>query len=187
MPIHQPNHPSGIVVCYWMTAAVFIYALMILITLAKLQQMSGGTPVFDMMPMGYDRQFAQNLLTALGAEGRRYYFWRQIPLDLIYPMLFGTSFYLLATWLAHKLQALQRTLGLIALVVVAAAIADYIENIFIILMLHHYPNLSDTLVSMASIATLFKAGLQTIYFIIIIMVLLVSAIQAVKLRLPKAG
>lgn len=185
MTIHQPNRPSGITVSIWMTAAVFIYALMIQITLARLQEMSGGSPVFDMMPAGYDTQFAQSLLTALGVEGRQYYLWRQIPLDLIYPALFGTSFFLLATWLAGKLQAFQRILGLMALVAVAAAAADYIENIFIILMLRHFPNLSDPLVSAASVATLFKAGLQTIYVIALVGVLLVWATRFIfRLRAP---
>lgn len=195
MTIHHPkrpngtaNRPSGITVSLWMTAAVFIYVLMIQITLARLQEMSGGSPVFDMMPAGYDSQFAQNLLTALGAEGRHYYLWRQIPLDLIYPALFGMSFFLLATWLAGKLQAYQRILGLTALVAVAVAVFDYIENIFIILMLRQFPELSDTLVGAASMATLFKSGLTTIYFVVVMVVLLVWAIRFIfRLRSPKAS
>ena len=87
MPIHQPNRPSGIAVSFWMAAALSVYALMMLITLARLLEMSGGIPVFDMMPAGYDNEYALSLLTALGSDGRNYYLWRQIPLDLIYPAL----------------------------------------------------------------------------------------------------
>ncbi|PCJ93140.1 MAG: hypothetical protein COA52_06895 [Hyphomicrobiales bacterium] len=188
MPIHQPNRPSGITVCFWMAAAASIYALMILITLARLQEMSGGIPVFDMMPTGYDSQFAHSLLTAIGGEGRQYYLWRQIPLDLIYPALFGTSFYLLANWMAGKLHVFQRILRLTALVAVAVGVADYIENFFIILMLRDYPNLSDALVNAASIATLLKSSLTLIYFIVLIVVLLAWAIQFIfRLRAPTAG
>lgn len=188
MTIHQPNRPLGITVCFWLAAAVFIYALMLLITLPKLQEISGGIPMFDMMPSGYDSEFADRLLTALGVEGRQYYLWRQIPLDLIYPALFGTSFFLLAAWLAGKLHAFQRVLGLAALVAGAAGVSDYIENIFIVLMLRNLPDLSDTLVSAANIATIFKSGLTMIYFVILLLVLLAWVIRFIfRLKSPKVG
>jgi len=188
MPTHQLKRPSGIVVCFWMTAALFIYAVMILITLASLQEMSGGIPVFDMMLAGYDIQYAHSLLTVLGVDGIDYYLWRQIPLDLIYPALFGISFFLLATWLAGKLNGFQRVLRLTALVAVAAGVYDYIENIFIVLMLRSFPELPDTLVGAASIATIFKSGLTMTYFVVIVVVLLAKAIQfAFRYRSPRAS
>lgn len=172
MPIHQPNRPRGIAVIIWMTAALFIYAIMLLITLPKLQEMSGGVYVFDMMPSGYDSQYAHDLLAELGTEGRQFYLWRQIPLDLIYPALFGISFYLLASWLAIKLNAFQGILRLTAWVAVAAGVFDYIENMFIILMLRYYPELSEPLVGAASIATVFKSFFTMIYFTIVVALLI---------------
>jgi len=177
MPIHQPNRPSGIAVSLWMSAALSVYALMMLITLARLLEMSGGIAVFDMMPTGYDAEYASNLLAALGSDGRNYYLWRQIPLDFIYPALFGISFFMLSTWLAGKLPAFQRILRLSAIVALAAGVFDYVENIFIILMLRNYPDLSEVLVLAASIATLTKSGLTMIYFTVLIVVLLVRFFQ----------
>lgn len=188
MPIHQPNSPSGIAVSFWMAAALSVYASMMLITLARLLEMSGGIPVFDMMPAGYDNEYASSLLTALGSDGRNYYLWRQIPMDLIYPALFGISFFLLATWLVGKLPAFQRILRLSAMVALAAGAFDYIENIFIILMIRNYPDLPDLLVNAASIATLSKSGLTMIYFTVLIVVLLVRVIQfTFRLRSPGAS
>ena len=157
MPIHQPYRPSGTAVSLWIAAALTVYAMMMLITLARRLEISGGIPVFDMMPAGYDNQYALDLLSALGSEGRDYYLWRQIPLDFIYPALFGISFFLLATWLADKTPAFQRILRLTAVVALAAGAFDYIENIFIILVIRNYPDLSELLVQAASVATLFKS------------------------------
>lgn len=188
MPTHQPNRPSGAAVSYWMAAALSIYALMMLITLARLLEMSGGSPVFDMMPAGYDSQYALDLLTDLGSDGRNYYLWRQIPLDLIYPALFGISFFLLANWMADKLPAFQRILRLAAMIALAAGVFDYIENIFIILMIRNYPDLSELLVNVASVATLSKSGLTMIYFTVIVAVLLAKFGQFIyRFRSSKAS
>ncbi|OUS08988.1 hypothetical protein A9Q96_01235 [Rhodobacterales bacterium 52_120_T64] len=188
MPIHQPNRPSGFAVSLWMAAALSVYAVMLLITLASLLEMSGDIPVFDMMPVGYDAEYALRLLTTLGSDGRDYYLWRQIPLDLVYPALFGVSFFLLATWLAGTLPAFQRILRWSAFVALAAGAFDYIENILIILLLRNYPDLSDVLVQSASIATLSKSGLTMIYFTVLIVVLVVKIVQfTFKSRSPKTS
>lgn len=180
MPNSKLLHPSGALVSTCMAAAAAVYTCMVLITLAHLQDVSGGMPVFDMRPTGYDMEDAQNLLAALGPAGRQYYLWRQIPLDLVYPALFGFSFFLLAIWLGVKLQAFQRSLTVCAYIAVAAAVFDYVENFLIILILRDFPNLSDTLVGAANMATVVKSGLVTVYFMGVVVVLFVWAVQVAR-------
>ncbi|MGB0440979.1 MAG: hypothetical protein ACPGFC_12900, partial [Paracoccaceae bacterium] len=48
-----------------------IYVLMMTVTLARIEGISGQVP-FDMRPLGYSPQDAATLLEGLGHEGRRY-------------------------------------------------------------------------------------------------------------------
>lgn len=63
------------------------------------------------------------------------------------------------------------------MVALAAGAFDYIENIFIILMIRNHTDLPELLVIAASIATQSKSGLTMIYFTVLIVVLLVRVIQ----------
>ena len=72
------------------TAAALVYALMVGGTLPALEHMA-GQPVFDLRPRGYDQATAQSILQNLGAQGRRFYLMRQIPLDLVYPGLMALT------------------------------------------------------------------------------------------------
>ena len=53
-----------------------------------------GLQLLDMMPAGYDLEYVRSLFENLGTEGRAAYLNRQIPLDLVYPFLFGLSNFL---------------------------------------------------------------------------------------------
>lgn len=61
-----------------LTAALDLYELAV--TIPELVKIAGA-PIFDTRIGGYDAGEAVRLLTALGAEGRRYYLTRHLPAD----------------------------------------------------------------------------------------------------------
>jgi hypothetical protein len=155
-------------------AALFLYCVMVFGTLAHLSELAGEKRVFDMMPTGYDVAYAELVLDNLGAEGRDYYLWRQIPLDTIYPFLFAAAFFTLSNWLAQKLSSFATALRLIAYLPVLASLFDYLENVLIVAILKGYPPASSTLVGWASWASIAKSALTTVFFSLLLIILILA-------------
>src|SRR5262249_43246559 len=103
---------------------------------------------------------AQDLLTALGTEGRRYYARVQLRIDTFYPATYALSRALLLWWLTMpgRLGELEVPFGariaLLLLPVVAAGF-DYVENTCIAAMLAK--GAEEPLVKTASAATQIKS------------------------------
>lgn len=140
-------------------AATAIYLLMILITLAHIEALSGLRP-FDMRPGGYSPDQAKSLLNALGAIGRNFYLTRQLPLDLAYPALMAWTLVSLLRWFESR-GAGQRFVQIGIWLSIGAAISDYLENAGICLMILSWPNLSDSIVRASSFASIVKSGLTS--------------------------
>lgn len=152
-------------------AATCIYFVMINITLKHIETLTGLIP-FDMRPGGYSLEQANALLNALGAEGNRYYLTRQIPLDLIYPALMAITLISILKWLAAKHVA--RILTNIGVwLSLGAAVADYLENAGIVMMILNWPEPQTYLVHAASTASIAKAGLTTLAVLSVIIGLIV--------------
>lgn len=154
--------PRGRSVLLAFVAAQVVYAAMIGVTLPWLETRAGGLIPFDMLPGGYDLVAAQQLLGALGDEGRAFYLTRQIPLDLLYPGLFALAYSLSWRWLAPRAWPGAPWLVKFSRVAIAAGLADYVENAFIIVMLTSYPHITSGVVSAASVATVIKTALTTV-------------------------
>lgn len=89
------KHATGIKVLVWFLITQVIYLTMLLVTIPKVLTHAGEMKLLDMMPTGYDVDYVKMLFENLGQAGREAYLYRQIPLDLIYPLLFSISFSLL--------------------------------------------------------------------------------------------
>ena len=159
-----------------------VYSIMLIVTIPELMQYSGGMKIFDMMPTGYDAQYANTLLNTLGTVGRDLYLFHQLPLDLIYPALFGVSSCLVLAYFLNKLGKLESPLFYLCLLPLVSGLFDYAENIGIICMLKNYPNISEIQVQITSTFTVLKSVLTTIYFIILIITLLVLAKNKLFIR-----
>ena len=72
-----------------------IYAFMLTVTIPKTMTYSNDMQLLDMMPTGYNLKYVNELFTELGANGRSTYLTNQIPVDMVYPLLFGISYCLL--------------------------------------------------------------------------------------------
>jgi hypothetical protein len=154
-----------------------IYAIMLTITIPKVMSYSGGMKLLDMIPTGYSTQYVNSLLSALGENGRNAYLFNQIPLDMIYPFLFGISYCLILAWFLNKLGKFESYLFYLCLIPLFSGLFDYCENIGIITILNSYPNNSDLLSQVTSVFSILKSSSTTIYFIILIIVLILLGVS----------
>ncbi len=142
--------------------AMSLYLIMVLGPLAQLEAIAGLAP-FDMRPGGYSRDEAEALIAALGENGWRIYLNTQIPLDMIYPGLLGLTLFIALTRVASGLGGV---LGWAMLslrwLAVLAALADYAENLMIVIMLTNNGAPDAGQVASASAASMAKAGLTTL-------------------------
>lgn len=145
--------------------ASVVFAVMHWITLPELRSIAGGLAIFDLMPGGYDIDYARMLLGALEEQGRAYYLYRQIPLDMLFPLLYAPALALLIRWLLALLGDEQSPWRFASWVAVAAAAADYLENLCTTLLLVQYPDLSGWVVEAGSAATIGKNLLLTLYLV----------------------
>ena len=146
-----------------------VYMSMLLLTIPATMEFSGGMRLLDMMPLGYDRNYVEALFLALGEEGRNFYLYRQLPVDFIYPLLFGISYSLLLAFLLKKLNKFE-SWYLMCLLPIIAGLADYAENFGIIHLLHAYPEVSGFAVDITGTFSVVKSSLSTIYFSSLIIV-----------------
>ena len=72
-----------------LTNVVFLFMLMV--TIPKTMEFSHGIKLLDMLPTGYNLDYVNKLFSTLGENGREIYLTTQIPVDMIYPLLFGLT------------------------------------------------------------------------------------------------
>lgn len=159
MKRNQPR-PIGMIAVGAALIAATLYTLMINVTLAHIEEISGHIP-FDMRPLGYSPTEAATLLEALGVEGRAYYVRRQIPLDILYPAMLALTLIATILWFSQRMPKSRIVRPAVALSV-GSALCDYIENLGIIAMIWSWPDVSVPLVNAASTATIAKSALTTL-------------------------
>lgn len=161
------RHAGRAAVCTGIIGAA-IYLIMITVTLAHIEAVSGHVP-FDMRPVGYSPQDATELLGGVGVEGRQYYLQRQIPLDTLYPALLALTLIFAMRWFGKRIanEQLERV-GII--LSVGAALCDYAENLGIVIMIQSWPDVSDSLVYASSAATISKSVLTTLAFFCLMLI-----------------
>ncbi|MEW9922010.1 hypothetical protein AB2B41_20590 [Marimonas sp. MJW-29] len=145
-----------------------IYLLMINVTLAHIEAVSGHVP-FDMRPFGYGSIEAATLLEALGVEGRGYYLSHQIALDTLYPAMLALTLIATICWLGQRLPNRKPIRFGIAFSV-GSALFDYVENLGIAAMIWSWPEISVPLVYATSSATILKSALTTLAVLLTLLV-----------------
>jgi hypothetical protein len=157
-----------------------VYAFMLTVSIPKTMEFSNGMRLLDMMPTGYDLNYVSELFTSLGENGRLTYLTNQIPVDMIYPLLFGLSYCLLLGYFLKKLNKLNSPYSYLCLIPIISGIADYLENIGIITMLKNYPELKETTVYTTNVFSVIKSISTSIFFIALIVVLLSLVIKVLN-------
>ena len=140
--------------------AALIYLLMINVTLAHIEMVSGHVP-FDMRPFGYGPTDATTLLEALGVEGRKYYLSHQITLDTLYPAILALTLIATICWFGQRIRN-TRLLRFGIVFSIGSALFDYIENLGIVAMIWSWPEVSVPLVYAVSTATILKSVSTTV-------------------------
>lgn len=143
----------------YFAATMSVYALMLGLTLPELHRHARGLDIFDIKPL-FDYEYAVTLLDYLGEEGRAYYQYRQIPLDMLYIALFGFTYYrILRRFTAlptlHKWR-------FTAWLPIAAAVFDCLENICVFQVLHSFPAISP-LIGLIPYLTVLKMTFSLLY------------------------
>ena len=165
---------TGKVVLAYIVPAIVVYFIMLLYTIPQVSAYAQGIAIFDLLPSGYSFEYAIKLLDALGSEGREVYLYRQLPLDFIYPGLFAISCCLLLSWIFLKTQKTNSKIFYLCSIPIAAGLFDYFENVLIINILTSYPNVSEFVVSFASVITITKSSITMIFFLILIIGVLLN-------------
>lgn len=165
---HISNITSGKKVLLFLIPAMCVYLTMLLYSIPKVLEYSGDMKILDMMPTGYDAEYAQKLFETLGETGRAIYLFQQIPLDMVYPGLFAISFSLLLAFLFKKAFSATSKIQNLTLLPIFAGLFDYLENMGIIIMLTSYPEIYAGVVRVTNIFSISKSVLTTIVFVLII-------------------
>jgi len=174
------RHIQGKKVLLLFILTIIVYLTMILITIPKVMAYGSGMPLLDMMPLGYDMAYVNDLFNALGSKGRVAYLHTQIPIDMLYPGLFAISYCLVLGFFLNKLDKLKTPLVVLCLLPFVVAAMDYAENIGIIFMLKEFPTISTSNVTIISYFSLLKSTATTLYFVILIGSLLTLGIKTLR-------
>lgn len=174
------KHLDGRKILIFFVLTGIIYSIMLVITIPKVMSFSGGMKILDMMPAGYDSAYVNSLLSALGEKGRYSYLFNQIPLDLIYPLIYGITFCLVLAYLIKKLGKSESYLFFLCYIPLFSGLFDYIENIGIITMLALYPANIDTVAKITNIFSILKSSSTTLASIILIILFIAFIIRSFK-------
>jgi len=173
---------TGKKVLLFFVLANVVYAIMLIVTIPKTMAFSNGLQLLDMMPLGYNSEYVNALFKTLGENGRQVYLKNQLPIDMIYPFLFGVSYCLLIGYFLKKLNKINSVFFYLCFLPVIAGIADYAENFGIIAMLNSYPDISPITVNFTNIFSVVKSMTTTVFFIALIITLLMLGIKTIKER-----
>ncbi|MDO6743224.1 hypothetical protein Q4553_01415 [Tenacibaculum soleae] len=157
-----------------------IYALMLTITIPGTMKFSNGMKLLDMMPTGYDYNYVTELFTSLGDVGRKTYLTNQLPVDMIYPFLFGISYCLLSGYFLKKINRLKKPFIYLCLLPLITGLFDYLENFGIIVMLNNYTEITPLLVKITSAFTIIKSITTSAYFISLVVLFIVFTAKKIN-------
>jgi len=174
------KYATGKAVSILFVLTMSLYAVMLLYSIPLVIAAAPHMKLFDMSPAGYSAEYASELLEAIGPGGRGIYLSTQLPLDFIYPGLFGVTFSLLLVWLFRKSFSSGSRIFWFAPVPVLAGFFDYLENIGIITMLLSFPEISHRVVEAASIFTILKSGFTIGFYVLLVIGFVSLVLKKIK-------
>jgi hypothetical protein len=173
---------KGSRILFLFTLSWVVYIIMLTVTIPEVMRFSGGLKILDMMPEGYNHDYVVSLLGSLGEKGRHAYLFHQIPLDMIYPFLFGVSNCLILAWLFHKLGKSDSPYFKLCYLPLIAGLFDYCENFGIISILTIYPRHPIIIYRIAEMFSVLKSLFTTLYFMVLLVMLIIFGINRIFLQ-----
>jgi hypothetical protein len=108
-----------------------------------------------MIVNSYSPETLYRLLQLYGRDGVRS-FRRMLIADMIFPAVYGTLLFLLGDLAAAARPEAARAASIVCAMAIAAACFDYIENLFLLYVLHLLPRRQAFAARAAGICTAFK-------------------------------
>ncbi len=176
------NNLNGKRILLFFLVTGMIYMTMLTVTIPKLTGFAGGLKILDMMPTGYNPTYVNSLLNALGPDGRNFYLFYQLPLDMVFPGINAITFCLIFGYFFQKLGKIDSILFYICYLPLFAGLFDYCENIGIITMLNTYPGNPVILSIVTNLFSILKSTITTIYSLILIFVLILFTARRFLLK-----
>jgi hypothetical protein len=134
-----------------------ILILLALFLLANLVVVPLVYPRFQTLDMlnGYTPAQANQLIASYGQQGRQSYAIVEATLDLAYPFVSGMLFSLLTLYSFQRGFPNQKWAQMLALLPLAVMLADYLENVCVLVLLLGYPH---ELAAVARVANFFTTA-----------------------------
>lgn len=180
------KHSTSRKVLFLFIITQIIFAVMVFGTIPNVMSYADDMKLLDIMPTGYDFNYVTILMASLGPSGRSAYLHQQIPLDMIYPLLFAVTYFLLLAVILKEVVKAQSGFYYLCFIPVLAGIFDYLENFGIISILKSYPNISNLLVQTTNFFTLAKSYSTTVYFIILLIPIFVFLVNKLRRKLSSS-
>jgi len=118
--------------------------------------------LLDMMPIGYDLNYVNELFNSLGEIGLGTYLTNQIPVEMLYPLLFVLTYFLLLGYFLKKINHI----AYLCLLPIIAGIADYLEKFEIITMLKSHPDITEIAVKTTSTFSIIKSTSTSLFLLL---------------------
>jgi len=123
---------------------------------ARLKELSGiADPIFD-ASFSYAPDVAYKLIGSLTEDGRRLYAITQVTVDLVYPILYNLFLTALMAFVFARAFPTGSPMQRLPLLPYATLLADYAENICLVVLLLAYPAELTALARLASLFTTIK-------------------------------
>jgi len=162
------KYSDGRTVLVFFIITQIVYFIMLFYTIPSVTKYIEGMKLLDMQPAGYSADYVKILFETLGNEGRKAYLFKQIPMDMIYPLLFAVTYSLLLTYLFKRIFTPESKLRYLNLIPVFGGLFDYLENTGIIIMLSVYPQFSASLAKLTAFFSVTKSIFTSLFFLILI-------------------
>ncbi len=166
------KNSSGKRVLLLAMVTALVYSIMLFITIPRVTYFASEMKPLDLLPGGYGYNYVSGLFSALGPAGRHAYLYYQIPVDLVFPLLFALTCILFTAYLLKKINRYNSKFFYLCFIPVIGGVADYAENFSIIMLLGQYPNISAITVKIANFFTVVKFAAIFIFVVVAVVLLL---------------
>lgn len=122
---------------------------------AQLKEYTNGVGILD-LERSYSPEYAYEIFKLQGDIGRQFYMKILIIFDVIFPLAYMLFFSTIMTFIFRRWLPDGHVLQKLSLLPILAGISDYVENTFILIMLHNYPKELFNIAVLANIMTILK-------------------------------
>lgn len=150
-------------------------------TLARMEDVSGGTGPLDLEFFGYSAEKAYRMIESYGEAGRAAYRTFELTGDIAYPIVYTLFFSLAITWLFQRGFAPDNSMQRLNVMPFGAWLFDLFENLGIVAMLSVFPATPALLAQVTSVFSVIK----WLFAAVSIVLTLVGLVMALKNRFKR--